>query len=94
MPGRMGQRVYRWQSFIGDPANELSELGRMPPEQDAPVSVWVLWHERHIACWEQIAAKDSMFTEHSAVLGECHRRKLKELHEDPRGGGRRGYWTP
>jgi hypothetical protein len=96
---RVGRRtrrepLYQWKDFIGDPADELQALQRMPPLGDAPVSVWETWHERMIVCWEQLAVRDSLLVEAAVNLTEQHRIKLKELREDPHGASRRGYWTP
>lgn len=69
-------------------------LQGMPPRDDAPASVWVLWHERHIACWERLAATDTMYVWHLKEIGGSHDKALKELVENPATGGRRGYWSP
>jgi len=85
--------VYDWKQHFNNPANELCELNKWPPFEDAPVSIWVLWHQRNIACWEQLAANDSMYVEHVELIGEMHKVALKELANDPATGGRRGYWS-
>jgi hypothetical protein len=70
-----------WETFQGDPGDELCELAQVEPSDDAPLRRRVLWHERTIACWEQIAARDTVFAENAAFLIDLHGRKLTALRE-------------
>lgn len=88
----MGLR-YRWQDPIDDPSVEIYELGRTPPEVKDPAEVWKYWHERHIACWEELAAKYKWYVEWRDLVCRLHEQALKEMIEDPKRGGRKGYWS-
>jgi hypothetical protein len=75
------------------PADELDLLDRMPPEKEDPASVWLEWHERHVTCWERIAAEAPYLADNAAYMIDGHWRDIKELLADPASRrARRGYW--
>ena len=82
-----------WSVVELDPADELELLNSMPPQVLDPASVWLAWHERHVVCWEQIAAEHSFMADNAAYMADGHRRDIKELLADPASPrARRGYW--
>jgi hypothetical protein len=75
------------------PADELDLLDRMPPEKKDSASVWLAWHERHITCWEWIAAEHPYLADNAAYMIDGHWRDINELLADPASRrARRGYW--
>jgi len=83
-----------WQRCVEiEPCDELDLLNVLRPERDEPASVWVAWHERHVACWEQIAALAPFLADNAAYMVRGHRREIEELLADPHSRkARRGYW--
>jgi hypothetical protein len=76
-----------------EPAEELRMLVSAPPAIDDSVAVWLVWHERHIRCWEQIAAEHSFLADNAEYMADMHVRDMRKLLADPTNLRlRRGYW--
>jgi hypothetical protein len=76
-----------------EPAKELDSLDRRPPAVEDSASVWLVWHERHIRCWDRIAAEYPFLADNAAYMVDGHRRDIKELLADPTSRrARHGYW--
>ncbi len=70
---------YQWLACHVDAATALGEVGSTEPDERAPVSVWIAWHEVQAECWSRLAARDSMFDWHDRFIGGYHREQARSL---------------
>jgi hypothetical protein len=76
-----------------EPADELHMLVLAPPDVDDSVAVWLVWHDRHIRCWERIAAEHSFLADYANYMADMHVCDMRRLLADPTNLRlRQGYW--
>jgi hypothetical protein len=71
-----------------NPGDELCALRREEPAEDAPVHRQTAWHNRMAELWEQLAQCDPVMARNARFTADLHRRKVKELGEQPPRNGR------
>lgn len=71
----------------------VEELNARRPAEEDSDEAWLRWFEQHVDLRDLIAAEGEPYAERMVKHREYFLTKIKELHADPHGAGRRGYWT-